>query len=202
MRPLGDGSTEVHRCLCPSTSNASSSRWSSSSHLTTPGLCTPSRDRHQSLRRWLLAGAGAVVGLAVLVVGAAAGEPVVGVLGFVLMFVSVVMALSPPRRRGPKGTVRAGRHRETTEGPEQDEAARRALGAQAQRERSLIAGRPGVIAGRPGLTAPGIPPSLRAGVRQRPPSSPAPRVCTWLCGRCSAPSRLRQAGRPAPPRLR
>src|SRR5450759_1080101 len=51
------------------------------------------------MRRWLLTGAGALAGLSVLVVGAATGNPLVGVLGFVAMFVSVVLAFSPPRRR-------------------------------------------------------------------------------------------------------
>lgn len=57
------------------------------------------------VRRWLLAGAGALVGLAVLVIGAVTSLPIVGVLGFVTMFVAVVLALSPPRRRGPAGLV-------------------------------------------------------------------------------------------------
>ena len=57
------------------------------------------------VRRWLLAGAGALVGLAVLVVGAVTSLPVVGVLGFVTMFVAVFLALSPPRRSGPAGVV-------------------------------------------------------------------------------------------------
>jgi hypothetical protein len=60
-----------------------------------------------SLRRWLLTGIGVLIGVTVLLVGAVSGEPVIGVLGFVIMFVSVVMAFSPPPRRGPKGTVRA-----------------------------------------------------------------------------------------------
>jgi hypothetical protein len=63
----------------------------------------------RSVRRWLLTGAGFVVGMSVLVIGAATSSPVVGVLGFVLMFASVVLAFSQPRRRaatGPVGTVR------------------------------------------------------------------------------------------------
>ncbi|MCL3860134.1 DUF3040 domain-containing protein [Actinotalea sp. K2] len=59
-----------------------------------------------SVRRWLLTGAGALVGLTVLVVGAATSLPWLGVLGFVLMFVCVVLAFSPPRRgSGPTGVV-------------------------------------------------------------------------------------------------
>jgi hypothetical protein len=57
------------------------------------------------VRRWLLTGAGALVGLAVLVIGAVTSLPIVGVLGFVTMFVAVVLALSPPRRHGPAGLV-------------------------------------------------------------------------------------------------
>ncbi|GGB97134.1 DUF3040 domain-containing protein [Cellulomonas carbonis] len=57
------------------------------------------------LRRWVLVGLGAVVGLTVLVVGAATSNPIVGVLGFIVMFVSAVLAFSPPRRSGPTGVV-------------------------------------------------------------------------------------------------
>lgn len=59
----------------------------------------------RSVRRWLLTGAGALVGLAVLVLGVVLPNAVVGVLGFVLMFVSVVLAVSPPRRRASLGVV-------------------------------------------------------------------------------------------------
>ena len=57
------------------------------------------------LTRWLLTGAGALVGLTLLVVGAATSNPWIGVLGFVVMFVAVVLAFSPPRRRGELGVV-------------------------------------------------------------------------------------------------
>lgn len=57
------------------------------------------------VRRWLITGAGALVGLAVMVVGAVASQPIVGVLGFVTMFTCVLLAFSPPRRRGPQGVV-------------------------------------------------------------------------------------------------
>lgn len=57
------------------------------------------------LRRYVLTGVGALLGLTVLVIGAATSTPIVGVLGFVAMFVSVVLAFSPPRRRGPAGVV-------------------------------------------------------------------------------------------------
>ncbi|MBO1753275.1 DUF3040 domain-containing protein [Actinotalea sp. BY-33] len=60
-----------------------------------------------SIRRWLLCGSGALLGLAVLVVGAATSQAWLGVLGFIGMFISVVLAFSPPRRRGPAGVVGA-----------------------------------------------------------------------------------------------
>ncbi|MBC7290129.1 MAG: DUF3040 domain-containing protein [Actinotalea sp.] len=59
------------------------------------------------LRRWVLVSLGTLVGLTVLVLGAATSSPLVGVLGFVVMFVSVVLAFSPPRRTGPSGVVGA-----------------------------------------------------------------------------------------------
>jgi hypothetical protein len=58
------------------------------------------------VRRWVLAGAGFLVGLALLVAGAAASLAWLGVLGFVAMFVSVLLAFSGPRR-GPAGVVGA-----------------------------------------------------------------------------------------------
>lgn len=58
------------------------------------------------LRRWILAGAGFLAGLALLVAGAAASLAWLGVLGFVAMFVSVLLAFSGPRR-GPVGVVGA-----------------------------------------------------------------------------------------------
>ena len=70
-----------------------------------PRLVNTFQGRDSGVRRWLLAGCGALVGLAVLVVGSVIGQPIVGVLGFVAMFLSVVLVLSPPRRRGPTGSV-------------------------------------------------------------------------------------------------
>lgn len=71
-----------------------------------PKLVSTFRGRGQtSVRRYLLAGAGALGGLVVLVVGAATGQPLIGVLGFVAMFTSAVLAFSSPRRRGPRGVV-------------------------------------------------------------------------------------------------
>jgi hypothetical protein len=70
-----------------------------------PKLVNTFHGRSSGLRRWLLTGAGALVGLALLVVGAATSTTVVGVLGFVVMFAAVVFAFSPPRRRGQLGVV-------------------------------------------------------------------------------------------------
>lgn len=53
------------------------------------------------VKRWLLVGLGVAVGIAVLVVGAATGQTVVGVLGFVLMFGAVVLGFTPRRHAGP-----------------------------------------------------------------------------------------------------
>lgn len=73
-----------------------------------PKLVSALRGGRSSLRRWLLTGLGALVGLGMLVVGTAASIPLVGILGFVLMFVLVVLAFTPPRRKGPVGTVQPG----------------------------------------------------------------------------------------------
>ena len=59
----------------------------------------------RSVKRWVLTGAGAVAGLAVLVVGTATGQPIIGVLGFLATLASVIVAFSPPRRSGPAGVV-------------------------------------------------------------------------------------------------
>jgi hypothetical protein len=60
-----------------------------------------------SLRRWLLTGVGFLAGLGGLIAGTATSNAVLGVLGFVVMFLCVVLAFSPPRHRGPTGTVKA-----------------------------------------------------------------------------------------------
>lgn len=65
-----------------------------------------SRGRRPVLR-YVLGGLGAVVGLLLLVVGAAASQVWLGVLGFVVMFASVAIAFARPRRSGPVGVVRA-----------------------------------------------------------------------------------------------
>jgi hypothetical protein len=67
-----------------------------------------SRGRRPVLR-YVLGGVGAVVGLLLLVVGAAASQVWLGVLGFVVMFASVAFAFARPRaatQNGPVGVVR------------------------------------------------------------------------------------------------
>ncbi|MBT0995821.1 DUF3040 domain-containing protein [Cellulomonas sp. DKR-3] len=61
----------------------------------------------RSFGRYLIAGAGAVVGLLLLVFGAAYSAPVLGVVGFVVMFAAVAYAFANPRRSGsgPQGVV-------------------------------------------------------------------------------------------------
>jgi hypothetical protein len=59
--------------------------------------------------RYVLAGTGAAVGLLLLVLGAASDQPLLGVLGFVLMFAAVAYVFAAPARpkKGPEGTVDA-----------------------------------------------------------------------------------------------
>lgn len=64
-----------------------------------------SRGRRPVLR-YVLGAVGVVVGLLLLVVGAAASEVWLGVLGFVVMFASVAIAFARPRKSGPVGVVR------------------------------------------------------------------------------------------------
>ena len=71
-----------------------------------PKLVSTLRGGRSSLGRWIITGVGALAGLAMLVVGTAASLPIVGIAGFVLMFLFVVLAFTPPRRRrGPAGAV-------------------------------------------------------------------------------------------------
>ena len=60
-----------------------------------------------SVTRWLLVGAGVLVGLGLLVAGAAAGLAWLGLVGFVVMFGTVLWGFSRPRRSGPRGAVAA-----------------------------------------------------------------------------------------------
>lgn len=64
--------------------------------------------RRRPVVRYVVAGVGLAVGLLVLVLGAATGHTVVGVIGFVVMFAAVAWAFAAaPRSKGPQGTVRA-----------------------------------------------------------------------------------------------
>lgn len=60
--------------------------------------------------RYVIAGTGVSVGLLLLVLGAASARPLLGVLGFVLMFASVAYVFAAPhgRRSGPQGVVEGG----------------------------------------------------------------------------------------------
>ncbi|WP_159793283.1 DUF3040 domain-containing protein [Puerhibacterium puerhi] len=64
--------------------------------------------RRRPVVRYVVAGVGLAIGLLVLVLGAATGHTVVGVIGFVVMFAAVAWAFAAaPRSKGPQGTVRA-----------------------------------------------------------------------------------------------
>jgi hypothetical protein len=56
--------------------------------------------------RYVLGAVGAVVGLLLLVIGAAASLVWLGVLGFIVMFAAVAVAFTKPRKSGPAGVVR------------------------------------------------------------------------------------------------
>jgi hypothetical protein len=58
--------------------------------------------------RYVVAGVGLVVGLLVLVLGAAQSNALLGVIGFVVMFAGVgwAFAFAPRAKKGPQGTVR------------------------------------------------------------------------------------------------
>ncbi|AEE45736.1 DUF3040 domain-containing protein [Cellulomonas fimi] len=65
----------------------------------------------RSVSRYLIAGTGAAIGLLLLVLGAAGSLPLLGVVGFVVMFAAVAFAFADPqrggRRSGPRGVVQA-----------------------------------------------------------------------------------------------
>ncbi len=65
------------------------------------------RGGRRPVTRYVVAGAGAVVGLLLLVVGAATSRAWLGAIGFVVMFGAVAFAFAAPRTRqdGPQGTV-------------------------------------------------------------------------------------------------
>ena len=89
---------------------------------------TLTQRRRRPVVRFVLAGLGAVVGLLLLVLGAANSMPWLGAVGFVLMFASVALAFAMPRRSaGPQGVVAAdGRVRQpgSKAGPKQGFMAR------------------------------------------------------------------------------
>ncbi|HEY5515725.1 MAG TPA: DUF3040 domain-containing protein [Pengzhenrongella sp.] len=62
---------------------------------------------HRGTVRWIIAGAGFVVGLLLLVGGAAMSWLWLGVVGFLLMFAAGVFAFAVPRASGPTGVVDA-----------------------------------------------------------------------------------------------
>ncbi len=67
---------------------------------------TLTQRRRRPVVRFVMAGLGAVVGLLLLVLGAANSMPWLGAVGFVLMFASVALAFAMPRRpAGPRGVV-------------------------------------------------------------------------------------------------
>jgi hypothetical protein len=68
---------------------------------------TLTQRRRRSIGRYAIAGAGAVVGLLLLVFGVASSAPVLGVVGFVVMFAAVAYAFANPQRAssGPQGVV-------------------------------------------------------------------------------------------------
>ena len=65
----------------------------------------------RAVGRYVIASVGAAVGLLLLVVGAAGSLPLLGVLGFVVMFAAVAFAFANPGRHhrpgGPQGVVAA-----------------------------------------------------------------------------------------------
>lgn len=67
------------------------------------------RGGRRPVRRYVLAGVGAAVGLLLLVIGVATAMSWLGVVGFVLMFAAVAFAFAVPRTQhtGPQGTVGA-----------------------------------------------------------------------------------------------
>jgi len=67
------------------------------------------RGGRRPVTRYVVAGTGAVVGLLLLVIGAAMSQPWLGAIGFVVMFAGVAFAFAAPRgeRTGPQGTVAA-----------------------------------------------------------------------------------------------
>ncbi|WP_029252630.1 DUF3040 domain-containing protein [Paraoerskovia marina] len=72
-----------------------------------PRLATTMRSSGpRSGLRWVIAGVAVVVGLLLLVVGVSS-EPLIGILGFAIMFAGVLYAFTAPRKSeaGPAGVV-------------------------------------------------------------------------------------------------
>lgn len=60
----------------------------------------------RAVGRYVVAGIGAALGLLLLVIGAAGSLPLLGVLGFIVMFAAVAYAFARPHRpSGPTGVV-------------------------------------------------------------------------------------------------
>ncbi len=60
----------------------------------------------RAVGRYVVAGIGAALGLLLLVIGAAGSMPLLGVLGFIVMFAAVAYAFARPHRAsGPTGVV-------------------------------------------------------------------------------------------------
>ncbi|WP_402467961.1 DUF3040 domain-containing protein [Isoptericola aurantiacus] len=73
-----------------------------------PRLATTlQQSRRRSPLRFVLAAVGVVLGLLLLVVGAASDMTWLGVVGFALMFAGVAFVFAAPRRKGPQGVVNA-----------------------------------------------------------------------------------------------
>ncbi|MDO8144655.1 MULTISPECIES: DUF3040 domain-containing protein [unclassified Isoptericola] len=72
-----------------------------------PRLATTlQHSRRRSPLRFVLAGAGVVLGLLLLVIGAASQMAWLGVVGFALMFAGVAFVFAAPRKKGPQGVVK------------------------------------------------------------------------------------------------
>lgn len=75
-----------------------------------PGLVTSlSSTRRGSGVRYLLAAIGIIVGIGLLILGVAQSQPVIGVVGFAIMFLAVVYAFTKPAAAkstaGPIGSI-------------------------------------------------------------------------------------------------
>ena len=70
---------------------------------------TLTQSGHRAVGRYVIASVGVIVGLLLLVFGAAGSIPLLGVLGFVVMFAAVAFAFANPGRHrgrsGPQGVV-------------------------------------------------------------------------------------------------